>query len=888
MFKKYSYLLFLLIFVLLSSCQQASQPEDLDQLIDPLEFSDYPEESAVITGELEVLSRSSLSAEDVLTPQEVQTQNLGFVLAEFGQLRVSQLSKDQWHNLTFMQRFKDPIVIMQPLSFNDGQPAHIRLKEVTGEGVVFQLDEWNYLSNPTTGNGRHSAEEFSYLVWEKSALSLPDGLMIEAGVVMADHNWKAVNLSLGFSSQPLVLTQVMSYQQAAAVVTRQRFKSARSFEVRLQEEERSDGVHSNEKIAYLAISRGQHRWGNLVLSAGVTGNRVSQNWYSQSFAQNGLSNEKPIFLASMQSYRGAEPAGIRYKDLSAAGVKLRVEEEKSKDNETLHPAENVGYLLLQRSQTAQVASFNLGLNQQRLATCQSLELRVENLALSQGLGREEVEFHYSFGDDTRETTSAYRLSHSYDRPGSYIVQAEVRLKESQQNLGTQSQQITIVQGGNCTYIALIDENRLRMNRQDVGSIASGIVSSVGGELIHLYQYALTGFAASFDADVIDEVANNEYVSFIGISEYINTSTSQTLPNDAWALDRIDQENRPLDNSYTYQFSGKGVRVFVIDTGIWAHHEEFEGRVQQGFNVVPGEDPYTTTDCHGHGTHVAGIIGGRIYGVAKEVWLYPIKVFPNCADNTSLSNIIAGIDKVLSFHNPNDSIPAIINMSLSASLLERQTNLIEQAVYNALAKGVVVVAAAGNNSPSENACNYAPASTGLGDTITVAGSNSADIIMPISNQGPCVDIIAPGEDVKSAWTGYTTGNNRTYNTISGTSMAAPHVAGVAALYLEANPRATPAEVENAIKVSASRAKIYGVSSDTPNLLLNSNLNFCDVEVSLSPNEVTLTPGQQQEFVATVMCASNTGVTWVFGGNVGGNANRVTITMPETEGDYTLTA
>ncbi|MEZ4631347.1 MAG: PKD domain-containing protein [Deinococcales bacterium] len=449
----------LCLFLLVSCQQPAELPEEL---MDRLEFSDYPEESAAITGEVEVLSRFSVGDELLglldtasLASLGLEAQSLGFILGEAGRLKVSQLHKDQWYNLTFMSAFKDPIVIMQPLSFNSGQPAHIRIKEVTSEGVVFQIDEWDYLSTPSTGNGSHPAEEFSYLVWEKSALALQGGLVIEAGTLTVDHSWKSFSLSLAHSSQPLLLTQIQSYNGSAAVVTRQRYKRGRSFEVRLQEEEKADGLHAPEVVAYLAISRGRQSWGDVVLTTGFTGDRVTQNWYTQGFNQNGVSAETPVFLASIQGYRGAEPAGIRYKDLGAAGVKVRVEEEKSKDTETLHPAENVGYLLLQRPSQSQRVAFDLESNQTTLATCQALELSIRNLTLPQGLTADDIEYYYSFGDSSRQMTTSRRLTHSYDRTGNYIVQVDVRKKASNETLGSQSKSIRVMSAETVTYIALI-------------------------------------------------------------------------------------------------------------------------------------------------------------------------------------------------------------------------------------------------------------------------------------------------------------------------------------------------------------------------------------------------------------------------------------------------
>ena len=262
----------------------------------------------------------------------------------------------------------------------------------------------------------------------------------------------------------------------------------------------------------------------------------------------------------------------------------------------------------------------------------------------------------------------------------------------------------------------------------------------------------------------------------------------------------------------------------------------------------------------------------------------MKVFPDCSGFTPLANIIEGIDWVAGQVNPNDNKTVIVNMSLSVPAGEN-AQILEQAVRDALGRGIVFVVAAGNDFG--NACDYAPASLGTGDVITVGGSNRADVVMGESNQGTCVDIFAPGKDIVSAWEG---GNSNTRES-SGTSMAAPHVAGVAALYLERNPNATPKEVEGAIKAVATAGKLADLRSNTPNLLLYAGLqgNSQPVNVDIDPKNVTLQPGQQQVFTATVTGTTNTAVTWDFsGGGVSGDGSTVTITAPNTAGAYTLTA
>ena len=268
------------------------------------------------------------------------------------------------------------------------------------------------------------------------------------------------------------------------------------------------------------------------------------------------------------------------------------------------------------------------------------------------------------------------------------------------------------------------------------------------------------------------------------------STSEV--SQSWGLDRIDDESLSLDNTYDYVSTGLGVTAYVIDTGIEVTHPDFGGRAKLGYSAVGGK----ATDCNGHGTHVAGTIGGTKYGVAKKVNLVAIKVL-NCAGSGTNSGVIAGINWVIKNHV--NSTAAVANLSLGGGFSQTLNN----AVSNLVSDSVTVVLAAGNENV--DACTSSPASTPT--AITVAASTSADLMAYFSNYGTCVDVIAPGVGITSTWLKSGT------NTISGTSMAAPHVAGLAARYLQGNLTAQPGVVGDALKAN-SKVSILGTPNATP--------------------------------------------------------------------------
>ncbi|HEY0036322.1 MAG TPA: S8 family peptidase, partial [Longimicrobium sp.] len=321
---------------------------------------------------------------------------------------------------------------------------------------------------------------------------------------------------------------------------------------------------------------------------------------------------------------------------------------------------------------------------------------------------------------------------------------------------------------------------------------------------YVYTAALTGFAAELNAGQLNALQNNPNVDYIEQDARVQATTTQS--NATWGLDRSDQRALPLNGTYTYTPTGAGVNVYIIDTGIRFAHAEFTtngvNRAVSGYDAVDGG---TADDCNGHGTHVAGTVGGNTYGVAKGAKLYGIRVL-DCAGSGTNSGVIAGMDWVAQNHVK----PAAANMSLGGGASQAT----DDAVNRMVNAGVTVVVAAGNEN--QNACNVSPARAA--SAITVGATTNTDARASFSNFGSCLDIFAPGNNITSAWY---TGNTAT-NTISGTSMASPHVAGVAALYLQGNPGASPATVANAIVSTSTSNKVTNAMTGSPNKLLFSPL------------------------------------------------------------------
>jgi serine protease len=365
-----------------------------------------------------------------------------------------------------------------------------------------------------------------------------------------------------------------------------------------------------------------------------------------------------------------------------------------------------------------------------------------------------------------------------------------------------------------------------------------------GEVKALYTAALDGALMSLSERQARQLAANPHVAFVEKDGFVSLAATQNNPT--WGLDRIDQRDRPLDNQYVYDTTATNVRAYIIDTGIRASHSDFGGRVLNGFTAI--NDGRGTSDCNGHGTHVAGTVGGATWGAAKGVRLHPVRVL-NCSGGGTVSGVIAGVDWVTANHIK----PAVANMSLGGGA----SSAIDTAVNNSINAGVTYVVAAGNDNA--NACNYSPAR--VSNAITVGSTTSSDSRSGFSNWGSCVNIFAPGSSIRSAWH---TSNTAT-NTISGTSMAAPHVAGVAALFLANNPGASPATVRNAIYNNATTGRLTGIGTGSPNRLVYSRFGPPPCTGSGSVSNLSGTQGSIRRYTYSVpSCASQLTIR-IFGGS-----------------------
>jgi subtilisin family serine protease len=329
--------------------------------------------------------------------------------------------------------------------------------------------------------------------------------------------------------------------------------------------------------------------------------------------------------------------------------------------------------------------------------------------------------------------------------------------------------------------------------------ASASVQELGGSIHQTYRHTIRGFAATMSPEAVAKVRQDPNVAYVEADTTVSISTTQT--NATWGIDRIDQRNRPLSTTYNYTRTGSGVTAYIIDTGIRTTHSQFTGRTGAGFSAI--NDGRGTTDCNGHGTHVAGTVGGTTYGVAKGVRLVPVRVL-SCSGSGSNSGVIAGIDWVTGNHTSGS--PAVANMSLGGGA----SSALDSAVNRSLSDGVTYAVAAGNSNA--NACNSSPAR--VPGALTAGSTTSTDARSSFSNYGSCVDLFAPGSSITSAW--YT--SNSATNTISGTSMASPHVAGAAARYLQGNPSASPSTVSNALRTTATMNVVGNPGSNSPNRLL----------------------------------------------------------------------
>jgi len=326
-------------------------------------------------------------------------------------------------------------------------------------------------------------------------------------------------------------------------------------------------------------------------------------------------------------------------------------------------------------------------------------------------------------------------------------------------------------------------------------VDAAVVDDFGGDVETVFDSVDTVLASMTEHEA-ERLAADPAVDYVEQNQVISIEATQDDP-PSWGLDRLDQAALPLDTSYTYPNAGAGVTAYIIDTGIWASTADFSGRTGTGFSaILPG---LQGLDCNGHGTHVAGTVGGTTYGVAKQVTIVPVQVL-NCLGSGTTAGVIQGVDWVTA----NAVKPAVANMSLGGGISEA----LDAAIAASIDSGVTYAVAAGNETA--DACGVSPARTP--EAITVAASTETDARADFSNYGDCVDLFAPGENITST---YLLG---TPQALSGTSMASPHVAGAAAVYLSAHPDASPAEVSDALTGAAVSGAISDVQG-SPNLLLH---------------------------------------------------------------------
>ena len=354
-----------------------------------------------------------------------------------------------------------------------------------------------------------------------------------------------------------------------------------------------------------------------------------------------------------------------------------------------------------------------------------------------------------------------------------------------------------------SYIVVFNEN---VPTGRVAAFARQLAGANGGKVGFIYENALHGFSVEMSEEQAVALSRSPQVAYVEEDAYVEGASIQTNPT--WALDRIDQRSLPLDTKYSYANAGTGVNAYIIDGGIRYTHQEFGGRAAFAYDYVLGGNG---VDCNGHGTHVAALIGGNTYGVAKGAKLWSVRVL-DCANGGTLARIIAGVDWVTANHVK----PAVANLSF---ITIAANSTIDLAVSNMIAAGVTTVVAAGNNTG--DASLRSPAR--VPEAITVAATDPNDNQAPFSNFGAVVDIYAPGVDIFSAHITSDTAISQK----SGTSSAAPFVAGMAARYLSGNPQASPAAVSQALTSNATQGKITNISAGSPNLLLyrpNSRIAF----------------------------------------------------------------
>ncbi|SEM63339.1 Serine protease, subtilisin family [Stigmatella aurantiaca] len=384
------------------------------------------------------------------------------------------------------------------------------------------------------------------------------------------------------------------------------------------------------------------------------------------------------------------------------------------------------------------------------------------------------------------------------------------------------------------YIVVLKKPAQRaLAAADVQQLALSVAGQYGAKVSRTYAHALQGFSASMDERQAEALRQDPRVDFIEQDAVVRLSADQA--GATWGLDRIDQTDLPLNSTYSYNLTGAGVNAYIIDTGIRLTHTEFQGRAMTGFDAVTAGG--TANDCNGHGTHVAGTVGGATYGVAKGVTLHAVRVL-DCGGSGTYEGVVAGVDWVTANHVK----PAVANMSLGGGV----SDALDQAIRNSITAGVVYAVAAGNDNG--DACTKSPARTA--EAITVGATANTDARASFSNYGSCVDIFAPGQNITSAYHS----SDTVTNTISGTSMASPHVAGTAALYLQGNPTASPATVGAALVGFATDGRVTDARPNSPNKLLFSGFIQPGGDVT-APTVALTAPAPDAAVQGTVTLAAN---------------------------------
>jgi subtilisin family serine protease len=366
------------------------------------------------------------------------------------------------------------------------------------------------------------------------------------------------------------------------------------------------------------------------------------------------------------------------------------------------------------------------------------------------------------------------------------------------------------------------------------------VKDLGGRVERKFKYAINALSVKIKASDVDRLLQDPTVLSIEIDQTMYASETQS-PSPSWGLDRIDQRQLPLDSSFTTTLLGRNVDVYIVDTGINTSHTDFTGRIGAGFTSIA--DGNGVNDCNGHGTHVAGTAAGSRYGIAKQSAVLPVRVL-GCTGSGSTSGVIAGLDWIVSHHSAGN--PAVANMSLGGGT----SVALDTAVQSVINDGVTVAVAAGNSNV--DACNSSPAR--VANAVTVGSTAINDARSSFSNFGSCLDIFAPGTSITSSWIGSISATN----TISGTSMASPHVAGVVAALLGQTPLATPAQIVASLRGSATTNVVSSVGLGSPNLLLH--LEGATTPVVTDPPTEPSVPDAPVIGLATALTKRRATVTW----------------------------